>query len=84
MTKQELRDMLTSSVSEYVSNGGQITKAKRAVWARGAKNVRTMKVANKQTTYSKAFTGPVGLKQTNLEQMGNFSGSYNGTKYILG
>ena len=70
-------------VAQYLNSGGTIKKSKRAVWARGAKNNKTMKVATKSTTYSRSFDGPIGLKQTNLELMGQMSGPYNGTKYVL-
>ena len=84
MNKQELREMLNSQVAEFLSAGGQITKRKRAVWAQGAKSCKTMKVANKGVTYDRYFTGPVALKQTNLEAIGNYAGGYNGVKYVLG
>lgn len=82
MTKQELREMLNSQVAEFLNAGGTVTKRKRAVWAQGAKTSKTMKVASKGVTYDRYFTGPVGLKQTNLEAMGNYAGGYN-TKYVL-
>ena len=84
MTKQELREMLSTQVAEFLNAGGTITKRKRAVWAKGAKSSKTMKVASKGVTYDKYFTGPVGLKQTDLEAMGNYASGYNGIKYVLG
>ena len=83
MTKQELREMLNDQVADFLNSGGTITKRKRAVWAQGAKSSKTMKVANKGTTYNKYFTGPVGLKQTNFEGMCNRASAYNGSKYVL-
>lgn len=82
MTKQELREMLNAQVSDFLSAGGTITKRKRAVWAKGAKENKTMKVASKGVTYDKYFTGAVGLKQTDFEAMGNRACAYN-TKYVL-
>lgn len=82
MNKQELREMLNAQVADFLNSGGTITKRKRAVWAQGAKNRQAMKVASKGVTYDKYFTGPVGLKQTNLEEMGNRACGYN-TKYVL-
>ena len=82
MTKQELREMLNVQVAEFLNAGGTVTKRKRAVWAKGAKSSKTMKVASKGVTYDKYFTGPVGLKQTNLEEMGNRASGYS-TKYVL-
>lgn len=79
MTNEELQTLVTS----YLASGGTIKRAKRARWAQGAKNAKTMRVACKSTTYSKPFDGPVGYKQTNLELMGQMSGSYSGTKYVL-
>lgn len=79
MTDQELQTLVNS----YLASGGTIKRAKRARWAQGAKNAKTMRVASKSATYAKPFDGPMGYKQTNLELMGQMSGSYNGTKYTL-
>ena len=82
MTKAELIAMIALKTSEYISAVGVIKKAKRPCWAKGAKERKTMHVANKKTTYSIPFTGPVGLKTTNFQKMGDSASGYN-TKYVF-
>jgi len=69
-------------VNDYLDSGGTITKRKRAVWAKGARLRPTQPVAKKYLTYSKAYSGPVGLTSLNYKAAGDRAGGYN-TKYMM-
>jgi len=69
-------------VNDDMNAGGTVTKAKRAVWAKGAKLAKTQPVAGKYLTYSKKPTGPTGLCSLNYQLAGDRAGGYN-TKYML-